>query len=365
MKADTTFTSESVCAGHPDKVADALADALLDHHLQADPLARVAVEVLVKGDTVVLAGEVNADGGGPFEAVVRSTLRTLGYTDPGMAFHAERVRVIDLLARQQRDLTPAGDDAGPAVAGDQGMVFGFACDETPELMPLPVMLAHALTRGLDEARGGGKAPWLRPDGKAQVTVRYAQGRPVEVTHVVVSAQHAIGHGVGAQRTWVREVLLPRALGPWYRDGISCLINPAGAFTLGGPEGDAGLTGRKLMVDTYGGYARHGGGAFSGKDASKVDRSAAYFARHVARQVVRRGLARACEIQVAYAIGRAQPLAVAVDTRGTGDDALVDRYVRQFDFRPDAMIEALGLRRPLYHTTTQYGHFGKPGLPWER
>ncbi len=361
------FTSESVSEGHPDKVADAISDALLDDYLARDPKARVAIETLCKDGLVVVAGEVASNAGltaAEIEQIVRQTIRDIGYTDPTEKFSADRVSITNAIGQQSRAIAQGigyGKDQG---AGDQGLMFGFATDETPELLPLPISLAHALTRELARARKSDEVAWLRPDAKSQVTVRYEKHRPAEVTDVVVSTQHVRGQDQGGLKAWVRGVLLPRALGRWHHPGINTFINPTGVFDTGGPEGDCGLTGRKIIVDTYGGFARHGGGAFSGKDPSKVDRSAAYFARHVARQLVLRGLGKSAEIQVSYAIGVAKPVSITVDTRGTGDDALAAQYAAQFDFRPGAIIEQLNLLRPIYSQTTNYGHFGKPGLPWE-
>lgn len=272
--------------------------------------------------------------------------------------------ITNAIGQQSRAIAQGVGQGKDQGAGDQGLLFGFASDETPELLPLPISLAHALTRELARARKTGKPAWLRPDAKSQVTVRYEKHRPVEVTDVVVSTQHVRGQDQGEIKAWVGDFLLPRALGKWHRAGLRTFINSTGVFDTGGPEADCGVTGRKIIVDTYGGYARHGGGAFSGKDPSKVDRSAAYFARHVARQIVLRGLARSAEIQVSYAIGVAKPVSVTVDTRGTGDDALAGQYAAQFDFRPGAIIEQLDLLRPIYSASTNYGHFGKRGLPWE-
>ncbi len=365
--ADFLFTSESVSEGHPDKVADAISDSLLDAYLARDPRARVAIETLCKDSLVVVAGEVatTAPLSTPeIEAVIRRTIRAVGYTEANEKFNADEVKIINALGQQSRAIAQGvgyGKDQG---AGDQGLMFGFATDETPELLPLPISLAHGLTRELARARKVGEVGWLRPDAKAQVTVSYLGGRPTEVTDVVVSTQHIHGLDQALLKSWISGVLLPRALGPWHHDKLRTYINPTGVFDTGGPEGDCGVTGRKIIVDTYGGFARHGGGAFSGKDPSKVDRSAAYFARHVARQIVRRKLARCAEIQVSYAIGVAQPVSITVDTRGTGDDRLAAQYAAQFDYRPGAIIEQLDLLRPIYSQTTNYGHFGKSGLPWE-
>ena len=357
------FSSESVSEGHPDKVADAISDGILDAYLTLDPRARVAVETLVKDDTVVLAGEIGSNSLVEAEHVVRETIRRIGYTAPDERFNADGVKIINLLGRQSYAIAQGvgyGLDQG---AGDQGIMFGFATRETPERLPLPIALAHRITRTLAAKRRTGTA-WLRPDAKAQVTVRYEGNRPVAITDVVVSTQHVRGHDQGALRAWVREELLPEALEGWWHDGVRTHINPTGVFDIGGPEGDAGVTGRKIIVDTYGGFARHGGGAFSGKDPSKVDRSAAYFTRWIARQIVERGIADIAELQVAYAIGEAEPVSVLVDTRGTGDERAAEAFARSFDFRPGAIIERLDLLRPIYSQTTNYGHFGKDGLPWE-
>lgn len=363
-----TFTSESVSEGHPDKVADSISDAILDAYLQRDPRAHVAVETLCKDGLVVLAGEVAAAcsiSSGELEEIVRQTIRDIGYTEPDELFNADGIQVVNAIGGQSAAINHGVGKGNLQGAGDQGMMYGYACEETPELMPLPICLAHSLTSKLADARKSGKVGWLRPDAKAQVTVRYTDGLPTAVTDVVVSTQHRRTVDRDTIENWVRKALLPNALGSWNRPEIRLLVNPAGQFVLGGPEGDCGVTGRKIIVDTYGGYARHGGGAFSGKDASKVDRSAAYFARHVAREIVLRGLASHAEVQVAYAIGRAKPVSLQVDTRGTGNDDLAAQYAAQFDFRPAAIADRLGLLAPIYSSTTNYGHFGRPGLPWEK
>ncbi len=373
------LTSESVTAGHPDKVADLVSDAVLDACLAADPGARVACETLVKGGDVVVAGEVTVAGGDEdggsyavdFDAVVRDAIRSVGYDDPASPFSAADARIRFLLTRQAREIANAVGNgaAGELGAGDQGIMFGYATAETPELMPLPILLSHRLARALADARRSGEAPWLRPDGKTQVTVSYEGGRPVAVTDVLVSTQHATG-ALETVRSFLADALIPRALDGWLAgDGgagpaTRLTLNPAGSWTVGGPAADAGVTGRKTIVDTYGGAARHGGGAFSGKDPTKVDRSGAYFCRWLARQVVARDMAERAEIQVAYAIGRAEPVSVAVETFGTGDAGAAAEFVAGFDFRPGAIIERFGLARPIYRTTTNYGHFGRPGLPWE-
>ncbi|MFW6331445.1 MAG: methionine adenosyltransferase [Gemmatimonadota bacterium] len=357
------YTSESVTEGHPDKVADFISDSVLDASLALDPGARVACETLVKGGDVILAGEVSIAGvdGLDWEAVVREAIRGVGYVDPAEPFHADGVAIRTLITPQATEIA-RGVGTGDIGAGDQGLMFGYATDETPELMPLPILLAHRLSRALARARRSG-VEWLRPDGKTQVSVEYRDGRPVRVTDVLVSTQHAPGM-LGTAREYLRDELIPGVLGDWADPDLHHILNPAGEWTEGGPSADAGLTGRKIIVDTYGGLARHGGGAFSGKDPSKVDRSGAYFCRWLARQVVERGIARRAEVQVSYAIGQAQPVSVAVETFGTGDDDAAAEFVAGFDFRPAAMIERLGLDRALYRRTTNYGHFGRPGLPWE-
>jgi len=354
------LTSESVTEGHPDKVCDRISDAVLDAHLADDPRSRVACEVLAKDRTVIVAGEVTSRATPDVAAVVRRTLAAIGY-DPD-------VEIQLLLGRQAREIGAAvdgGADGGADLgAGDQGLMFGYATDETPELMPLPILLAHRLAAALASDRHAGRVPWLRPDGKTQVTVRYEGGRPAAVTRVLVSTQHAPDIRRAGIEAYVREDLAPRALGDWLTGEVAYLVNPSGSFVEGGPSADCGLTGRKIIVDTYGGAARHGGGAFSGKDPSKVDRSAAYFARFVAREIVRAGAAARAEVQVAYAIGQAEPFSLAVDTFGTGDPAAALAIARGFDFRPAAILARLDLCRPIYEATACYGHFGRAGFPWE-
>jgi S-adenosylmethionine synthetase len=358
------FTSESVSEGHPDKVADAIADAILDAYIAQDPDARVACEVLCKSGDVIIAGEITSTAQVDHSAVARNTIRAIGYTDPHEAFHADGVRITDLIGAQSVNIAEGIVASGEQGAGDQGLMFGYATDETPELMPLPLVLAHRLTRALAEERRSGEVPWLRPDAKAQVTVRYAGITPVAVDTVVVSTQHSADITVQEVQQWLQHSFIPEVLGTWWHADITVHANPAGAFVIGGPEGDCGVTGRKIIVDSYGGMARHGGGAFSGKDGTKVDRSAAYFARYVARQIVRQGLAQRVELQVCYAIGVAEPVALHVDTFGTGDPVAAEHFARQFDHRPAAIIAQLQLRTPLFQRTTNYGHFGKAGLPWE-
>ena len=361
-----TFTAESVSEGHPDKVCDFIADSILDAHLAGDPRSRVACEVLVKSGQVVLAGEITSNQQVDYEQIVRETIREIGYTDPREAFNADGVRVTTLLSQQSTEIGVGVSQGGiEQGAGDQGIMFGFASDETAELMPLPILLAHRLSRALADDRKAGRVSWLRPDAKTQVSIEYEGSTPVAVRTVLVSTQHSADVSRDAIAEYVRTTLAPRALGAWWRDDVELFVNPTGSFVLGGPSADAGVTGRKIIVDSYGGMGRHGGGAFSGKDPSKVDRSGAYFGRHVARRVVAEGLAHRAEVQVAYAIGVAQPVSVRVDTFGTGDARAAEEFVRrEFDFRPAAIIERLDLRRPIYRGTTNYGHFGKAGLPWE-
>jgi S-adenosylmethionine synthetase len=375
------FSSESVTEGHPDKVCDYISDSILDAYLAQDRHAHVACETMVKHNVVTVAGEISARAGVyvDVETVVRDAVREIGYTEPGEPFCDSTLFVTSLLTAQSSEIDRgvSGSKAHRKSkeqqgAGDQGIMFGYATDETRELMPLPILLAHRLGRGLRDDRIKARVPFLRPDAKTQVTVRYDGGRPVRVDAVLVSTQHTRASRLGEVRDYVRDVLLPRALGRWHHDGIKLFVNPAGEWHHGGPSADAGLTGRKIIVDTYGGAAHHGGGAFSGKDPSKVDRSAAYYCRYVARQIVKAGLAQRAELQVAYAIGRAEPLSVKVETFGTGDARKAEAFVRsksrrgraRFDFRPGLIIDELDLLRPIYRSTTNYGHFGKAGLPWE-
>jgi S-adenosylmethionine synthetase len=359
------FTSESVSEGHPDKVCDYIADSILDAHLEQDPKSRVACEVLCKDNHVVLAGEITSTARVDVETVAREAIKEIGYKDPDRSFNAAGVSVQSLFSRQAGDIARGVDNGHDLGAGDQGLVFGFATNETPELLPLPISLAHRVTRGLAEARKNSGVNWLRPDAKSQVSVQYKNGHPVEVTAAVVSTQHAVGTSQDQIHHFVITQLLPGALGKWWREGIRVFVNPTGEFSIGGPEGDCGVTGRKIIVDTYGGFARHGGGSFSGKDPTKVDRSGAYFARFVAQQIVKRSLAAKVEIQIAYAIGIAQPVSINVDTLGTGNHLLAEKFAAQFDYRPAAIIERLDLLKPIYRSTTNYGHFGKSYLSWEQ
>ena len=353
------FTSESVTEGHPDKIADQISDAVLDAIIAKDPEARVACETFVTTGMAVVGGEITTSTYVNIPDIVRGTVEAIGYTEASYGFDAETCAVLTTIDRQSPDIKQGVDTGG---AGDQGMMFGYACDETKDLMPLPIQLAHALTHRLAEVRKSGKLPWLRPDGKSQVTVEYEGDRPKRVHTVVVSTQHAPTIGNEELRAEIVEHVITPVVGEWIvGEKPITHINPTGRFVVGGPQGDAGLTGRKIIVDTYGGYARHGGGAFSGKDPSKVDRSGAYAARWVAKNVVAAGLARRCEVQVAYAIGVREPVSLLVDTFGTGTvpDAVLERAVReQFDLVPRAIIEALDLRKPLFRATAAYGHFGR-------
>ncbi|WP_062351783.1 methionine adenosyltransferase [Herbidospora yilanensis] len=386
MSKDVLFTSESVTEGHPDKIADAISDAVLDAALAADPMSRVACETLITTGMVVLAGEITTPEPLDYPRIVRDTVTEIGYDDGAYGFDGAHCAVLVALDKQSPDIARgvdvaaehregrAEDDFDRVGAGDQGMMFGYACDETPELMPAPITLAHRLARRLAEVRRTGLLGYLRPDGKTQVTIRYRDGVPVAVDRVLVSTQHA--EEATADR--IREDLWRHVVAPVLPEELSdpaelhrtLLVNPTGRFVVGGPVGDAGLTGRKIIIDTYGGVARHGGGAFSGKDPSKVDRSAAYAARHVAKNVVAAGLARRAEVQVAYAIGVARPVSLLVETFGTErvDPALIDRLVEEcFDLRPAAFRHHLDLHRPIYRPTSAYGHFGRTDvdLPWER
>ena len=364
-----TFTSESVSEGHPDKVCDTIADTILDAHLSQDPHARVACEVLVKENRVVLAGEITSNAAVDYEALVREAVREIGYVTDDQVFRHDNLEILSFLSQQAGEIAQGVDAdrslSGEQGAGDQGIMFGYATDETPELMPLPIQLAHRLAERLAEHRRAGTVGWLRPDAKTQVSVRYENGVPAAVTDVLVSTQHAADVDRETIRQFVALTLVPEVLEGWFHDDINVMVNPTGSFVQGGPSADAGVTGRKIIVDTYGGMGRHGGGAFSGKDPSKVDRSGAYFCRHVAREVVKAGLAKRAEVQVAYAIGVAQPVSVKVETFGTGDPHAAAEFVKGFDFRPGAIVRQLDLLRPIYRRTTNYGHFGKAGLPWER
>src|ERR671924_1215100 len=354
------FTSESVTEGHPDKIADQISDAILDAILGADPAARVACETLVTTGMAVVAGEITTSTYVHIPDIVRGTITSIGYTDANFGFDAQTCAILTTIDRQSADIALGVDKGG---AGDQGMMFGYATDETPSLMPLPIVIAHRLAERLATVRKSGELPWLRPDGKTQVSVLYEGAKPVAIDKVVVSAQHSDM----IDNTELRAGIVAHVIRPVVREagfdvkGKDVLVNPTGRFVVGGPQGDAGLTGRKIIVDSYGGMARHGGGAFSGKDPSKVDRSAAYATRWVAKNIVAAKLARRCEAQVAYAIGVAQPVSVMIETFGSGavaDEAIEDAVREVFDLTPLGIIKALGLRNPIYRATAAYGHFGR-------
>jgi len=374
---DFLFTSESVAEGHPDKMCDKISDAVLDTLVAEDPNSRVALESLVKTGLIVLAGEITSRAHPDFVRIARDTALEIGYNHMDTGFDGNNCAVLTAIEPQSADISQ-GVTEGQGLhkeqgAGDQGLMFGFACDETPEQMPLPIALAHRLMENLATLRHQGKADFLLPDGKSQVTVRYVGGRPVEVSTVVVSAQHRrdVGHAT-VREAVIEELIKPTIPKQFLTKDTVIHVNPTGSFVIGGPHGDCGLTGRKIIVDTYGGYGRHGGGAFSGKDPSKVDRSACYMARYVAKNVVAAGLATKCEIQVAYAIGVAEPVSILIDTFDTGavpDQKLSSALRELFDFRPAGIIKTLGLKRPIYKATAAYGHFGRVphnGLfPWEQ
>ncbi len=381
------FASESVGEGHPDKVCDTISDAVLDACLRRDPKSRVACETFAKSHTVIVGGEItipNLPGDKslesvvPIDEIVRNAVREIGYVNDDDVFHADKIDIQNIITRQSPDIAQ-GVDASEAEgkghaeqgAGDQGLMFGFACDETPELMPAPIMFAHRLGRELTRIRKSGKARWLRPDAKSQVSVIYDGGKPVGISNVVVSTQHAKEVKQSEIRSFIIEEVIRKTLpNEMLTDATQFLINPTGSFVIGGPEGDTGLTGRKIIVDSYGGWGRHGGGAFSGKDPSKVDRSAAYMARWVAKNVVAAGLAKRCEIQFAYAIGYPNPVSMNINTFETNsvpEEAIESAVNRIFSFKPAEIIQQLDLLRPIYSKTTNYGHFGKddPDITWEK
>ena len=378
MPGSFLFTSESVTEGHPDKVCDNISDAFLDEYLRIDPDARVAVEALVTTNYAMAAGEVTARGEMPVEdqeRLVRNVIREIGYDDESLKFDADTCDVSLRLHAQSPDISQgvtAAEDREQG-AGDQGLMFGYATNETPELMPMPILLAHKMTRRLAQVRRDGTLPWVRPDGKSQVSVRYdGGGRPAAIEAVVISTQHAPGVSQQEIKDGVIDAVIKPVLGgELWRDEITIHVNPTGKFEIGGPHGDAGLTGRKIIVDTYGGYGRHGGGAFSGKDPSKVDRSACYMCRYMAKNIIAAGIADRCEVQLAYAIGVAEPVSLYVNTFGTGkipDDDVMRIVNEEFDTRPAAIISRLDLKRPIYRKTASYGHFGRndePDFTWER
>jgi S-adenosylmethionine synthetase len=371
------ITSESVTEGHPDKICDRIADSILDALLAQDGNARCACEVTVQPASVQIMGEITSDASVNYGSIARACIESIGYTRSVLGFDAMGCKVQCTVHQQSPDIAMGvGPHTGGDLrldelgAGDQGIMFGYACDETPELMPAPIMMAHALTKRLSELRKNGGLPGLRPDGKAQVTVEYQDGSPWRIDTVVVSAQHDEELSIKTLRNQIEELVIRESLpAQWLDQHTKIYINPTGRFVLGGPAADTGLTGRKIIADTYGGCARHGGGAFSGKDPTKVDRTAAYMARYIAKNVVAAGLAQKCEISIAYAIGIAHPIAVAVDTFGTGkldDEALLSIVQSHFDLRVGAMIKRFSLQRPIYAPVSVYGHFGRPelALPWE-
>jgi S-adenosylmethionine synthetase len=361
-----TFTSESVGEGHPDKICDQIADAVLDEALERDAASRVACECFVTTGLVLVGGEITTRSYVDVQRVARGVLKSIGYDNPSYGIDYESCAVINTIHDQSPDIAQGVDTGG---AGDQGMMFGFACQDTPELMPAPIHYAHQIMRTAAEVRKKGALPFLRPDGKCQVTVEYRGGKPARISTVVLSHQHSEDVSHDELRDSLVEEIIKKTLPAELLSGnVTYLINPTGRFVVGGPYGDTGLTGRKIIVDTYGGMARHGGGAFSGKDPSKVDRSAAYMVRYIAKNVVAAGLAERCELQVAYAIGVAEPVSLLVDTFGTGKvpDAQITRAVRKvFDLTPAGIIKTLDLRRPIFRGVSVYGHFGRPGVSWER
>jgi S-adenosylmethionine synthetase len=376
MANSFVFSSESVGEGHPDKVADLISDSVLDACLEQDKHSRVACETLVKSNQVVVAGEITTGAHINYEQVIRAAIRDIGYTHDDDIFHADEVFIHNCLTKQSRDIAQGvdakaaeGKETAEQGAGDQGLMFGYACNETPEMMPTAIMFAHRLGRELTKLRKAGIVQWLRPDAKSQVSIRYENDHPVKVENVVISTQHAASVKHDDIRDFLIEHVIRKVIPASLMDAeTKFFINPTGRFVVGGPEGDCGLTGRKIIVDTYGGWGRHGGGAFSGKDPSKVDRSAAYMCRWVAKNVVASGLSEICELQVAYAIGYPEPVSVWVDTMGTGkvpDDVISAAVSKVFSFKPAAIVRQLDLLRPIYRQTTNYGHFGKAELPWEQ
>ncbi len=376
MANNFIFSSESVGEGHPDKVSDFVSDSILDACLEQDPHSRVACETLVKSNCVIIAGEITTNAKFNYEKVARQAVREIGYINDDDVFHADKVFFTNLITAQSSDIAQGVDAKGAdgkkteeQGAGDQGIMFGYACDETPEYMPAPIMFAHRLLRKMAEIRHGGSQPWLRPDVKSQVAVEYIDDKIASIKNVVISTQHAadISHSE-IEKFCIEEVIKKVLPAELLSDSTEYLINPTGKFVIGGPQGDAGLTGRKIIVDTYGGWGRHGGGAFSGKDPSKVDRSAAYMCRWVAKHIVAAGLATKVELQAAYAIGYPHPTSIKVDTFGTGtqsDEKIVELVSKVFSFKAADIVSQLDLKRPIYKASTNYGHFGKEDMPWEQ
>lgn len=362
------FTSESVTEGHPDKIADQISDAVLDAILEQDPTGRVACETLVTTGLAVIAGEITTTAKINYKQIIRETIEEIGYNDASFGYDSNTCSVIDAVGTQSPDIAQGVDTGG---AGDQGLMFGFACNETPELMPLPIQLAHNLTKKLSDVRRSGELPYLRPDGKSQVSIEYKDGKPARVEAVVISSQHSDDVTTEQLRADILEKVIKTTVPANLLDQNTKIhINPTGRFVIGGPMGDAGLTGRKIIVDTYGGYAPHGGGAFSGKDPTKVDRSAAYMARYIAKNIVAADLADKCTVQLAYAIGVAEPVSVLVDTHGTGrvdEGKLAEAVRKNFSLNPKGIIETLDLRRPIFKATARFGHFGRSNdeFTWEK
>ena len=378
MSRSYIFSSESVGEGHPDKVCDTISDAILDACLAQDPMSRVACETYAKSNIVVVGGEITTKAKLDYNEIIRKAIREIGYVNDDDVFHADRVFINNIVTAQSPDIAQGvdakkadGKKTAEQGAGDQGLMFGYACNETPELMPAPIMFAHRLGRELTRLRKNGSAKWLRPDAKSQVSVEYVDGKPTRVVNVVISTQHAEGVKNEVIRKFILEKVIRKVIpAKMLTKKTEFLINPTGRFVIGGPQGDTGLTGRKIIVDTYGGMGRHGGGAFSGKDPTKVDRSAAYMGRYVAKNVVAAGLAARCEVQFAYAIGHPDPVSIHIDTFGTAtvpEEAIEIAVKKTFGFKPSEIITQLKLRRPIYLKTTNYGHFGKndPDITWEK
>ncbi len=366
---DYLFSSESVSEGHPDKLADQISDAVLDAYLEKDPVARVACETMLAKNLVIIAGEMTSTADINFKNIARGVIKDAGYGDLTAGFNCDDCRYQTSISQQSSNISGAvSREGGDIGAGDQGMMFGYAVTETPEFMPLPISLAQQIMQRHSEVRRSGTLAWLRPDAKTQVTVRYAGGDPVSVEKIVLSTQHAVGISNSEIAERVRQLIIDPVIPLRYRADIQYIINPSGEFTKGGPEADTGLTGRKIIVDTYGGSCPHGGGAFSGKDPTKVDRSAAYMARYIAKNIVAAGLSKKCMVQLAYAIGRPDPVSVMLDTMGVVDEVKLEKAVREiFDLTPRGIIESLDLRRPIYRKTASFGHFGRelPEFTWEK